>query len=116
MQVSTLTDVVRLDTSHDHTCALVDTGAAYCFGNGDSGALGLGNELLNASVPVLVFDSEVVAELRLGAHNTCLRTASDAVWCWGQNRDGELGDLTTMDQLSPVNITSLPALIPLSPQ
>ena len=42
--------------------------------------------------------------------HSCARTASGAVFCWGSNSWGQLGDGTFMSRLLPVRVSSLPAV------
>lgn len=86
-----------------HTCALAVDGAAYCWGDNEKGALGLGTMDLNGhSVPAAVAGGLVFASLTagLGGH-TCGRTAAGVAYCWGENTFGGLGNGST-------NSTSLP--------
>ena len=42
------------------------------------------------------------ARVSAGGAHTCGVTAGGAAYCWGYNGDGELGDGTTTNRLSPV--------------
>ena len=46
-------------------------------------------------------------QMALGQWHTCARKHDDTLWCWGGNYDGQLGDGTTVDKSSPVQVTSL---------
>ena len=39
-----------------------------------------------------------------GSYFSCGVTTSGAAYCWGENRDGELGDGTTTSRSSPVAV------------
>ncbi|RZO66325.1 MAG: hypothetical protein EVA89_00490 [Sandaracinaceae bacterium] len=49
-----------------------------------------------------------VVDVELGFSHACARADDGGVWCWGQNRDGELGDGTRDDRLRPVRVRGLP--------
>jgi len=50
---------------------------------------------------------EPVVELAGGAQHSCARVPSGLVWCWGRNNLGQLGDGTTTDRRSPVQVQGL---------
>ncbi len=94
---------VRADFSH--TCGLTATGAAYCWGDNTSGQLGDGTTT-SRSRPVLVAAPGGVSFAAVSGggevFHTCGVTAAGAVYCWGNNFFGQLGDGTTTDRSSPV--------------
>jgi len=50
-----------------------------------------------------------VEEITVGRAHTCARRADHVVLCWGQNTDGQLGDGTTQDRVTPTPVVGLPA-------
>lgn len=50
-------------------------------------------------------------EIALGGWHTCARKGDGTLWCWGANFGGQLGDGTTTDQATPVQVTSLAASV-----
>src|SRR5437868_6003916 len=55
--------------------------------------------------PTLSADQRVVA-LAGGSASMCAVTEAGAVYCWGDNYSGALGDGTTTSRLSPVRVSS----------
>jgi alpha-tubulin suppressor-like RCC1 family protein len=110
----------------DHSCGISISGAAYCWGDNAEGQLGIGTISGPSLVPVpiglgLTFTRisassgtraiDLVSGLRLkdGAGHTCALSSGGSVYCWGDNRDLQLG-------LGPVTGTNssvtVPTLVP----
>jgi hypothetical protein len=75
-----------------HSCAALDSGETWCWGSNTSGQLGDGTKK-DSPVPVKVKGlAEPVFALRAGDSHTCAMTTSGALYCWGANGSGQVGD------------------------
>ena len=91
----------------DYTCVLAANGAVQCWGNNYYGQLGsgVGGQQLAAQTVVGLTDG--VQAISAGTDHACAVTASGGVKCWGRNAHGELGDGTTVDRPTPVDVVGL---------
>lgn len=97
--------VTAITAGGAHTCAVVATGAAWCWGAGASGRIGDGAQT-NRTTPVRVGTTQMtspVEHLTAGGAHTCA-IADGEVWCWGSNANGRLGTNDTTNRLTPTRI------------
>lgn len=88
-----------------HSLVLTSTGAVLAFGFNADGELGDGNKT-NSDVPVKVDlpgGAKVIA-IAAGAYDSLALTSTGAVYAWGYNADGELGDGGTANSDVPVKV------------
>ncbi|MBI4542544.1 MAG: chromosome condensation regulator RCC1 [Gemmatimonadetes bacterium] len=94
-----------------HTCGVTTSDQAYCWGFNDSGQLGDGTRSTSA-VPLAVAGSLSFASVSAGRFHSCGVTTGGQAYCWGgsgrlsslPNNQGELGDGTRTDKLTPVPV------------
>jgi len=99
-------------TGSDLTCALKETGEAYCWGNSNN----IGSPTASGYVvtPQLVAGDHNFSELYAGFTHTCGLTTDGDAYCWGQNYLGELGDGTQQSRMAPVRVQTNQKFISLS--
>jgi alpha-tubulin suppressor-like RCC1 family protein len=85
-----------------HTCGLLDSGVAYCWGENTFGALGDGSTIPRVA-PAAVTGGLIFTALNAGGFigHSCGVTESGTAYCWGENERGQVGDGSTTDRLSP---------------
>ena len=88
-----ISGVTALTAGEYHTCALTSSGGVKCW-----------NERSDSkSVDIIELRGGVTA-LAAGWEHICALTASGGVKCWGYNNNGQLGDGTTHQHSTPVNV------------
>ncbi len=107
--------VEALTAGGSHNCALTASGGVKCWGRNDVGQVGDGTTTYRRLAPVDVLEAAggspllgVTAVAAGGSTSTyghtCAVMESGAVKCWGSNEFGQLGDGTTSDSASPVDV------------
>jgi alpha-tubulin suppressor-like RCC1 family protein len=96
-----------------HTCGVTTGGKAYCWGDNLEGRLGTGGSFLTArqwnTKPSAVEGDLKFTMISAGEYHSCGVTTEGAVYCWGGNREGQLGNGTTKGKGKPVHVGSAPA-------
>lgn len=96
-----------LTAGKDHTCAVDNSGSAYCWGQNSFGELGDGTTA-GKNIPVKVFGlspADPVVSIAASSGHSCALLAGGSVKCWGANYYGQIGDGTKVGKLTPVTAT-----------
>ncbi len=96
------------------TCALTTGGTAYCWGWNPAGQLGVPLAATTdlcptpdrpcSLTPVAVSGGLQFGVLSAGRSHVCGRTSSGAVYCWGGNGYGQLGDGSLSNRFGPTPV------------
>lgn len=94
-------NITRITTGRDHTCAVNDQGAPFCWGRNDLGQLGVAANAGTSNPtwqPAMVWNPlstlVSVASINAGHSHTCALTTTGGLRCWGFNSRGQLGNMT----------------------
>jgi alpha-tubulin suppressor-like RCC1 family protein len=122
--VATTMQFKSISLSARGTCAITVDGQLFCWGYNGTGQLGVGDTAVR-SLPTAVAPTRRFKSVSMGSGfptgttsapvptvdqggvaHTCAIDDQDAVWCWGWNGAGQVGDATTTDRLTPVALSS----------
>lgn len=102
-------EVIKIDASIEHTCAILKSGKVICWGMGLYGRLGNEDAERTNPLPLIVSNlDESISNISSKHEHTCALTTSGKVMCWGKNSNGEIGDGTGVGiRKTPVNVSGL---------
>lgn len=96
-------------TSGHSTCALLEDGTVWCWGEGQVGQLGNGSNA-DRNVPTmagLAIGLNDATDINMGGGyyaSTCIVRNYTSLWAWGYNAYGQLGTNNTNSQPAPVPV------------
>ncbi len=114
-----MTEVDQVSAGGNHTVILKKNGTLWAVGRNDSGQLGDGTTN-TTSTPVQVKDAPPgdggsvaqpitnVARISAGGNHTMIVKKNGELWAVGLNTSGQLGDGTTTNSLTPVQVMEKP--------
>jgi len=91
--VDTVTGARSVATGLEYSCAVGTDNTVACWGRNNLGQLGRGSLTpATSAAPVTVTVGAPVARVAAGKAFACALTTAGAVWCWGDNAAGQVGD------------------------
>lgn len=105
--------VVEISAGAGHNLARADTGNLLCWGNGQSGQLGITTALMHSSSASQVFMSGALAGksivgIEAGNSWSCALSADGSLFTWGNNSTGQLGKGTIDPGLDGIPANRVP--------
>lgn len=102
-KVSEDADWSAVAAGEDHTCALKESGALWCWGYNAYGQVGVGSRA-NQIAPLQIDAATQWKSVASGGRHTCATTFANLLRCWGANDRGQLGTGDTDDRLMPTAV------------
>ena len=87
------TDVRAFGLGYRHTCVARANGSVACWGEDDASQVnGTATPMMQPALSprTVAGIGEPIVELAAGDAHTCARSTSNALWCWGNNSEGQL--------------------------
>ena len=102
-----LTGVVTAACGYRHACALLGSGALYCWGHNINGEVGDGTRVERTTPALVPGGSYIQVDATNGT--TCALRSDQTAWCWGSNAWGRLASpIGSADAFSPRRVAGLP--------
>lgn len=99
--------VVDVAAGHGLSVALLDNGTVWTWGNAQRGALGTGVPDNQSSPSPQQVGIGNVIDIAAGSAHVLALKEDGTVWAWGANDYGQLGDDTTIDRRTPIQVQGL---------
>jgi alpha-tubulin suppressor-like RCC1 family protein len=106
VQIGTDTNWLDISGGDFYSIGLKSDGTLWAWGTNFFGQLGLGEDAFSIFTPHKIgLDSDWQAMVASYRHVLAIKT-DGSLWAWGDNEQGQLGDGTTIDKATPVQIGS----------
>jgi alpha-tubulin suppressor-like RCC1 family protein len=86
-----ITEATQVAAGDQHSCALLSSGHADCWGRNYDGNLGTNGTPEESAVPLEVQGLTNATAIAAGGENTCVQLPEGHVACWGNDWSGQLG-------------------------
>ncbi len=97
-----------VSAGEEDSCAVLANGRVKCWGRNNEGQIGDGKESKKeALVPVEVLGVTDAVQVSTGYRDACALLSSGHIKCWGRNHSGQLGDGTTTNKPTPVEVQGI---------
>lgn len=112
---STRAAQASMSTGDTFSCAVTDSGGVVCWGRNSYGNLGDGTTSDRTTPTAVVGTGQSsggtplsgVRSLAVGESHACVVVSGGGVKCWGWNASGQLGDGSTTNRSTPVDVLAV---------
>jgi alpha-tubulin suppressor-like RCC1 family protein len=106
-KIDGLSGVVQVIAGANHACARHRDGTISCWGDNTYQQVGDGGMPNGRSTPVKLPMLSQIKTLAAGGRQTCAVRMDGALFCWGRNDHGQVGDGTLMARATPTRVLAL---------
>jgi alpha-tubulin suppressor-like RCC1 family protein len=97
----------EVTAGNSHTCALLAGGSVKCWGENGLGQLGDGTTTSTSTPVAVLLGITTASSTSAGGEHVCALLTDGAIWCWGGNSSGQLGNNSAADAKNPVPVDSI---------
>lgn len=94
----------KIGAGRNHTCGITSNDEIKCWGTNDHGQIGINSAVTPQVTPMNVNAGTKYKDLFVGEDSNCAIDMAGALYCWGLNNVGQLGNGATGDLLLPTLI------------
>ena len=105
-KTSSIAGWVSLGAGWVHTCGIKSDGDIYCWGGNAAGQLGLGDDTIAEELEPTKAKGGGWTSLSSDLGHNCAMKSDGALYCWGYNEWGQLGDGAKANKFEPIKISS----------
>ena len=103
--------VMQISGGGDAVCAVTQSGALYCWGPNTQGSVGDGTSTQRSTAVHVTKDSKgatlpPISQVSAGGEHVCARSTAGAIYCWGNDSAGQLGDGVNLLSDAAVGLTN----------
>lgn len=106
-QVGTATDWASIAAGAKCSAGVKTTGTLWTWGSASQGQIGNGNPAFDRPAPDQIGTSTLWSKVAIGAFQMNAIRTDGSAWGWGGNGNGEVGDSTTTQRNTPVQISGI---------
>ena len=88
----------------EHSCGIRGNGTLWCWGRNNYGQIGNGKTGADVPTPIQVGPLTDWAKVTSGGASTCAIRTNKALYCWGLNHRGQVGDQTHKVRTTPTRV------------
>jgi alpha-tubulin suppressor-like RCC1 family protein len=104
VKVSGIANAIDVAAGRFEACAVLSSGKVNCWGYGCEGQMGNGAMNCSNNTPVEVSSLTSATQIAGGYRHFCALTSDETVFCWGWNSSGQLGDNSSSNRSTPVQV------------
>ncbi len=105
--VSGLSNVKDISGGHEFSLALLNNGTIKSWGDNSYGKLGVNSDditLVKTNIPLTVNAITTANSISAGTYHALAILENGNIMSWGRNNNGQLGNNSTTDTISPINV------------
>lgn len=114
VQVTSISGITDIAAGDYHSMFLKSNGTVWSCGDNQNGCLGLGSAPMQIVLPTHVTSISGVKAIAGGFRHSLFIKQDSTVWACGYNAQGQLGDGTNTDKLTPAQISTLEGITGIS--